>query len=60
MRSLEEEMGVALGSGYPGDPVTKAFLKNHCPTGSAAAEEEEEQPFPQFPYFVRRTWNRAS
>ena len=27
---LKQELGVEFGSGYPADPVTKAFLKEHA------------------------------
>ncbi len=41
---LEAEVGRKIGSGYPGDPVTREFL------GSWVRE------FGRFPHFARRSW----
>jgi len=47
MREIEEKMGEAVGSGYPSDPVTKAFLERWV------AENGDLPPY------TRRSWANA-
>lgn len=47
LASLEAEAGEPIGSGYPGDPVTRAWLKRSY------------SPEAGFPHFVRTKWETA-
>jgi len=48
MAQLGKELGAELGSGYPADPVTIAFLKDHLPRAG------------QRPYWLRSSWQTTA
>lgn len=44
IKKLSDKVGQEIGSGYPADGITRAYVKGYF-------NEHKE-----FPYFVRRTW----
>jgi ribonuclease HII len=49
---LEEAYGLALGSGYPSDPLTVQFLQQIF--------DDEGNAITKVPPFVRKTWAKKS
>ena len=45
MKKIEEEEGIPVGSGYPSDLKTKAFLLEHL------------RKYGELPQYIRHTWN---